>query len=368
MKHLGLAFSTKNRVGLSRQSIEPLLRATESKQYNATIYWIDGSQNEEAENLPFQYGDAIKEIHSNIRGGADAAIVYALTELLRHPIKYDYIGLVENDVLLDDDWLEPTMALFERGTADGLEVGAVSARAYEDRVLIQCSDYAIMHNLGAGQVIFTRQAAELILQNYRTGYTIENRRVFHQLSGIEIGAYWAFRFAEHPLTADWTFDRILAQHGLASLALTPCKAQMIGQDPPMERQGLKLVTEVPWADDPSSQMRLRQYAERTCAIRTGELSLHDGTPFQQVNGSTLVFAHQLPMIDGGFEGEWGLKWNQGSGPFTWVAQGDGAVCLPGQAPINVERGYEFIGTQFRDRPGFKPKVRFDYDSLPGVKI
>jgi 2-deoxy-D-gluconate 3-dehydrogenase len=127
-----------------------------------------------------------------------------------HDFKYTHIGLVENDVLLDKDWFDQTMALFEQGKAAGLEVGAVSARCYEDRILIQRDGYAITHNTGAGMIIFSRKAAELVLQNYRTVFTTENRLLFAQLSGIDIGAYWAFRGSQHWLVADWNFDRVLA--------------------------------------------------------------------------------------------------------------------------------------------------------------
>ena len=62
-----------------------------------------------------------------------------------------------------------------------MEVGAVSARCYEDRILIQRAGYTVCHNLGAGMIMFTRKAAELVLQNYRTVWTTENRLLFSQL-------------------------------------------------------------------------------------------------------------------------------------------------------------------------------------------
>ena len=122
------------------------------------------------------------------------------------------------------------MELFQRGKQDGFNVGAVSARCYEDRILFQRDGYAVTHNLGAGMIMFTREAAELVLANYRTVWTTENRTLFAQLSGIDIGSYWAFRGNQNFLVADWNFDRVLAAHGLASLALTPNRATMLDQD------------------------------------------------------------------------------------------------------------------------------------------
>src|SRR4029077_4317846 len=98
---------------------------------------------------------------------------------------------------------------------------------YVDRILIQCDGHAVMHNLGAGMIVMTREAAQIILQYYRTGMTSENRKVFSMLSGVDIGPYWAFKGSEHMLVADWGWDRMLAQHGMCSLALTATKAKQL---------------------------------------------------------------------------------------------------------------------------------------------
>lgn len=321
MNKIAIAFSTKDRVELSKQSVEPLLQPNKFD-----LFWSDGSTSLEAENLGAQYEK--KAWFQNVRGGADAAIAFNLTTMLgkTHCTKndcegitikpvYDYVGLVENDVLLDPGWFEPAMELFEKGKQDGLEVGAVSARSYADRVLVQRDGYAVMHNLGAGQVIFSRYAASLVLAHFRTGWTLENRRVFAQLTGKDIGAWWAFRGSQHMLVADWGFDRVLAAHGLASLALTPAKCQMIGQEPPLEQQGLKLT------DGPVEELRddkaFELYRERTAAIRAGELKIPCDPFLRSDDGTWTIFPHQLGMLGGRYEGDWKLKWSQGFGPFSW---------------------------------------------------
>lgn len=320
MTRIALAFSSKDRCDLSIRSIEPLLGLP-----NVDIFWLDGSITREGQELPAKVQMNAGENHRifhhpNVKGGADAAIVYALTTMLSGQ-DYDYVGLVENDVMLSPGWLDASLDLFRRGTEDGLAVGAVSARCYQDRILCQRDGYALMHNLGAGQVIFTRQAARLILDSFRTTYTTENRKLFAQLCGKDIGAWWAFRASEHWLTADWAFDKVLASHGLASLALTPSPCRMLDQDP--ANVGLKIV------EEPFELLRddttFKLFAERTQAIRALEW-LPDGNPlFQDGTGTSVIFPHQLPSIGGRYEGDWRLKWQQGFGPFAWRANGTGSL-------------------------------------------
>src|ERR1700734_559687 len=170
---IALAYSTRDQVELTEQTFSAWRISAGNTSYD--FHWIDGSTDAAALGLLDSYGYLIKEIRKGVRGGADAAIAYKLSHLLSYP-EYTHIGLIENDVLLDPDWFEPTMALFEKGKADGLDVGAVSPRSYDDRVLIQRDGYAIMHNLGAGIVIFTREAASLVLASFRTHWWPDNVR------------------------------------------------------------------------------------------------------------------------------------------------------------------------------------------------
>ncbi len=306
---LALALLTKDKPELMKRSIEPLLQPDKFD-----LFVVDGTADEDIRPIPFCWN--IKNWFLGIRGGPDAAIVYALTEMLNHESEnggYTHVGITEQDVLLHPDWLGPTLALFERGRWDGLEVGAVSARCYEDRVLVQRDGYALAHNLGAGQIILTREAARIILDNYRTGWTTDNRLIFCQLSGVDIGAYWAFRGSENWITADWNFDAILARHGLASLALTPSLATMLDQD--IAAQGLKM------ADGKFDLLRnneaFAKFAGRTMEIRAGEWMPGIHGRLQCAGGTYTIFPHQIPGIGGTYSGDWRLKWAQGFGPFVW---------------------------------------------------
>jgi hypothetical protein len=315
MNKVALAFLTKDRVELSKRTIGPLLQPDKFD-----LWWIDGSDTIPGTLFCEKSGyDASKKLklHTNVKGGADTAVVYALTEMLKGD--YTHVGIVENDVLLHPDWYGPTMALFERGAGEGLAVGAVSARAYVDRILSQRDGYALMHNLGWGMQLLTREAAQLTLKHFRTHWTSENRRVFARLSGIDIGSYWAFRTNEHFTTPDWGNDAVLASHGLASLALTPSPVEMIGQTPSLADQGLKLATEP--VEDRRNDEAFERFIVTSSAIRKGHLDL--GVPrvrYRDDAGVEYIFAHQLDSLpEANWNGDWFLKWSPGFGGF--VARG-----------------------------------------------
>lgn len=336
MAKIAIAFLTKDRVELSKQSILPL-RHAESEQHQIDIFWIDGSKTIEGERLPDQYLKSGIDVHHNVRGGADAAVAYALTAMLNSPNDYDFVGTLENDVLLPNDWFGPTFALFERGKKEGLHVGSVSARAYEDRILIQRDGYSVMHNLGFGMQIMRRQAAATALRYMRTGLTRENRIIFANLTNLDIGQYWAFRFGDHPIVADWHQDALLASYGYASLALTPSDVEMIGQDPPLHQQGLKIAKEpVELLRDDD---RFELFAYRMQEIRNLNLS-HMRQPWIAQRSDDMawayIFPHHLRHLGARFEGKWSLKWVQGMGPFSWMAQEKGAkILIPVAGPWDM---------------------------------
>lgn len=315
---LALAYSTKDQVKLSEQTF-PVLRDGQH-----ALFWCDGSQTEAGLEF-FRNNAPCTTVHGpGIKGGPDAAIAWKLSKMLAAPQKYTHIGLIENDVLLDLDWLEPTMALFEKGKQDGLEVGAVSPRSYVDRILIQRDGWAVMHNLGAGVVIFTRAAADLILRSFRTTWWPDNVRLFASLSGIDLRTYAAFRGQEQWCTTDWGWETMLARHGLASLALTPAKCQMIGQVPSLEKQGLELTSET-LMQRGIDQKAFEIYRDNLASIRAGVHKLDGPNIIHREHGGMLFFPHQLGHLAGTqWAGNLVLKNSQGFGPFAYVAGHGGA--------------------------------------------
>jgi hypothetical protein len=336
VKKVAIAFSSKDRVELTKQTIAPLLKGP------FDLHWFDGSATKQGQTFFKAFDKAVTTMKARetLTGGSCRYIVYALTTLLARG--YEYIGLVENDCLLDDDWFEPTMALFE---TEGLNVGAVSARCYEDRILIQRDGYAVMHNLGAGMIVLRCDAAALILQQYRTGMTSENRKVFGLLSGIDIAAFWAFRGSDHMLVADWTWDRMLAQRGMCSLASTPAKATQLED---IAAIGLTMAER--WVDERRDDKAFARYrSDFKWAI--------PGQPYDLLvhNGQHVFFAHQLPMIGGVYSGDWRFKWSLGYGCFAWKSAGTASLQVPvfGPCELVVSGGEAGGKLHVKDELGFE---------------
>lgn len=315
---LAISYTTKNRNDLWAESLPRL-----ALKPGYDLHIVDGSEDVWRPNI----APSLKwyTFHSNIRGGADASLAYCLSMMLNHEANYTHVGIVEQDVLLDEDWLLPTLELFEKGKADGLDVGAVSPRSYVDRILIQRDGYAAMHNIGAGAIILTREAAQLILGYFRTTWWPDNVKLFAQLSGIDLRTYAAFRGAEQWITTDWGWEAQLARHGLASLALTPAKVQMIGQVPPLAEQGLELTTcggQVVSHGDDETVFEL--YRDNLAAIRNGLRTVEGPGMIHRDGSGMLIFPHQMGAINGSWAGTTALKNSQGFGPFSYVAGPGGA--------------------------------------------
>jgi hypothetical protein len=318
---LAIAYSTKDQVELSKQTF-PVLRDGQH-----ALFWCDGSTTDEGRAFVSANARYVSYYDVDVTGGADAAIAWKLTKMLEAKQNFTHIGLLENDVLLDPDWLAPTLELFEKGKADGLDVGAVSPRSYVDRVLIQRDGYAVMHNIGAGAIIFTREAAELVLRTFRTAWWQDNVWLFANLSGIDLRTYAAFRGNEQWTTTDWSWEAQIARHGMASLALTPARCTMVGQVPPLAEQGLELV---PWTDAKHHLAAARnepafiQYRNTLMYIRSGDWQLPQGLLHRDGAGM-LFFPHQIGNLPGAsWQGTTELKWCQGFGPFAYVAGPGGA--------------------------------------------
>jgi hypothetical protein len=331
---IAIALNTRDRVEQVKKILPSLLQPD---KYD--LYWFDGSETVEGQKHPLEYPE-VKGHFGNVKGSGDNAVVVALTYLLDHTPAYDYIGICEDDVLLDRDWFERTFGLFDMGRRDGLEVGAVSARAYEDRVLSQRDTYAVMHNLGWGHVLLSRRAAELTLKHYRTGWSIENRRVFAQISGRDIGAWWAFRGKEQWICSDWGADASLACYGLSSLALTPSACDMIGQDPPLDKQGLRLANRI--LSTHQDDRVFEHIVTQSDRIRCGNCRMMARPVIfrmdeRDVNsGGYFYFSHQLGSLSARWKGTWGMKHSLGFGPFGFRADGpDCSLTLKVAGPCEV---------------------------------
>lgn len=324
---VAIAFSSKERMDFTRESFPTLAAET-----GFDLFWMDGSKSEEGKALPFTYAaeGRLAEIHQHVGGGADAAILYALSALLEKG--YDYIGLAENDVKLAPGWFQKTFGLFARGAAEGLSVGAVSARCHAERILVPRDGYALMYNLGAGMIILTREAAQLVLETYRTGTTGEVAFLFSHYTSLLFPVPWQVSepsVASIPqirVTGDWMFEASLLPAGLVALAPTPTLAHNL-DDPkrhPLQDNATKADPTFSWA---SLCVRLasRRQGWLKGALRddpvAGLMPHYDPTLKQW-----RAYPHQLAKASpASFEGPWRAVWSKFLGPFGFMTMAEGAA-------------------------------------------
>jgi hypothetical protein len=149
--------------------------------------------------------------------------------------------------------------------------------------------------------------------------------VFCQLSGIDIGPFWAFRHGNHSLVADWHWDAVLAAHGYASVAPVPSYVEMIGQNPPLAEQGLVVVKE-PVAER-IDNTGFERYRDRLRAVREDRFKVNVETRFQQNDDGITYLPHQWHMLGGKFAGEWRFKETRGLGEFGYVSSDHNCRCV-----------------------------------------
>lgn len=209
--------STKDRVDFTRQilpglDVDPLLH----------LYWFDGSDTELGTNLPSASHfnrTTLKEIHYDVKGGPDAAIRYALDRMLSKG--YDYVGLIENDVLLSPGWFGAMSKAIAHAETAGLSVGAVTVRTIACRCLFLTEFYAVMWNMGAGMVLFSKVGANAILEDYK-GTGSQEVNAFWQERGFQLQSWDLWRDQpDRGLGADWWYAAAMFTRGLVSIGTVP---------------------------------------------------------------------------------------------------------------------------------------------------
>ncbi len=234
---VGFLFSTKDRADFSVRSLR-----TMDTEKGFDIVWIDGSDTEKGKELPDNYKfrcARLKEAHLNIRGGPEKAAKFGLERLL--DLGYDYCGSLENDNLFKPGWFRLLLNTFKYASGEGISAGAATVRNYNSRVLEFRKRYTINWNMGAGMVLFTRKAAEIILDNYPKGrWSLISRkltRFYGENFGIDISANeeWKGLFKGHIIkearfSPDWGFAMHLYENGLSSVGSIPNFVKDIGSD------------------------------------------------------------------------------------------------------------------------------------------
>lgn len=322
---LGLVFSTKDRTHFSLRALEALMR-----EDDLDLYWMDGSRTPEGIALPQELASTLprlREVHYGVIGGPDAAIIYSLTFLLAQG--YEYIGLLENDILMPGDWYSHTMGLFAAGERDGLRVGAVSARCLSGRRLLQRHGYAISSNLGAGMIIMRADAVRAVLSRYRTPTGPEIQAAFIAATGINPLSTLPEATEPWRAAADWNFDIAMLMEGYVSLAHSPSLARHLDTafaDNPM----MQLQTSVDAAEvDEVAFTRYRAQMARLVSASAGG-SLASAPLYDAATQCWTAFPHEIACADPAFiKGRWELKWSQCLGPFAWISQDAGCeIAIP----------------------------------------
>ena len=289
MKKVAFCLTTKDRVHLTRQTLPPILAEAE----HFDVFWVDGSVSEEGALFAKAGAPGIAGVHMGVTGGADVAIVYSLSIMIE--LGYEYVGLIENDVLLEANWFERIFELFR---IDGLNTGAVSARCIRGRIIERRPGYAIMANVGAGMVLFRREAAEAVLDHYRTPTNLEFAFLTEYYTGVRCRGFEQMDGREllSEMTGDWSFESSLLSRGMVTLACIPSMATNVDVRLPIETGSTLYVG--------STTMHLPPRA----ALPIGRFNF----------GLSAWSAHSHQLVKatpGCFTGDWRLVWTRYHGPF-----------------------------------------------------
>jgi hypothetical protein len=219
---IGSALSTRDRFVFTMRTIRSL-----DAESGFDLVWNDGSERNEVSELSryFAFRNArLAEANYGVKGGADAAICHGLRRLLE--LGYDFVGLVENDVLLSAGWLAAMRDAFETAAEEGVVAGAVSPLGYQSRALEYRKNHSFDWARGAAMVLFTREAAQHVLENYsRLEMTSQQIRGFYaEQFGVALHIpEWAVggRWMDGPMTLDWGYAPLLYANGYACVGTIP---------------------------------------------------------------------------------------------------------------------------------------------------
>lgn len=231
---IGFSLASKDRADLTIQTLRGI-----DQEKGFDFIWVDGSDTKEGKSLQKKFSPRranLIEKYSDMHTGSIGAIVFGLKRLLE--LDYDYCGLIENDVVLKPKWFSTLMNTFNYAAKDGIAVGATTVRSYKTRVLEYRKDYTINWSMGGGMILFTREAAELVVKandsNIRSIslYPKEIVRFYSDIFGVDISSMeeWKNRISTllFPPSQDWSWSILLYKHGLASIGSIPTMAKDIG--------------------------------------------------------------------------------------------------------------------------------------------
>jgi hypothetical protein len=226
---IGFSLCTRDRYLFTLQTIQNL-----DTEGGFDLIWNDGSRAPGvpalAGNYKFQNAKLV-EVNYGVTGGPERAVCFGLSRLLE--LGYDYVGLIENDILFRPGWFSGLMKLFSLGAADGIVCGSATARSFESHVLEYRTGYGVQCDTGAGMVIFSRAAAEIIMELYSNPSSLQMtthswQKFYADLFGLDLrtfSPFWAYPPDQaFPCTLDWGYTPSLYLNGYASLSTIPSYA------------------------------------------------------------------------------------------------------------------------------------------------
>jgi hypothetical protein len=226
---IGFSLSSRDRYLFTLQTLQSL-----DTEGGFDLIWNDGSTEAGvpalAKNYKFKNARLV-EVNYGVTGGAERAVCFGLSRLLE--LGYDYVGLIENDILFRPGWFSALRKLFSQGAEDGIVCGSATARSFESHALEYRSGYSVQADTGAGMVLFSRAAAKIIMQLYSNPsslqMTTQSWQKFHaDLFGLDLrnfSPFWALpKERPVPCTLDWGYTPSLYLNGYASLSTIPSYA------------------------------------------------------------------------------------------------------------------------------------------------
>lgn len=225
----GFSLSTRDRYLFTLQTIQSI-----DTDGGFDLIWNDGSTEPGvpamAQNFKFRNARLV-EVNYGVTGGAERAVCFGLARLL--DLGYDYIGLIENDILFRPGWFAALRNVFALGARDGIVCGSATARSFESHALEYRSGYSVQSDTGAGMVLFSRAAAEIIMELYANPQSLQMtthswQKFYAELFGLDLrkfAPFWALP-ADRPYacTLDWGYAPSLYLNGYASLSTIPSYA------------------------------------------------------------------------------------------------------------------------------------------------
>jgi hypothetical protein len=141
--------------------------------------------------------------------------------------------LIENDIEFVPGWFSRLMELFQAGEPNDRPVGAATTRTFVSRTLSVHSQYAKLWNVGAGMVLFTREATRVILRHYHPRRAKELSGYFQKTSNNDLTDIWELwkDRSDRLLGCDWGYSLELDRHGFSSLGTVPAYSYNLDLDP-----------------------------------------------------------------------------------------------------------------------------------------